>query len=96
VAWRIPFRAAEAFAWAVEDTRKRYGRIDVTWGDGASHPRGNVDAPIGGCTGRLAVSACSATRATHRTASSSRTTGDGWVLAVEFGTTVPRAFSVLA
>ena len=25
--------AATAFAWAVEDTKKRYGRIDVTWGD---------------------------------------------------------------
>ena len=48
-----PARAAEAFAWAVEETAQRYGRWDVTWGDVHRVRRGTVDVPVGGCTGRL-------------------------------------------
>ena len=89
-----PARAAEAFAWAVEDTTKRYGRWDVSWGEVHRVRRGPVDVPVGGCSGRLGC---------FRVLSYGRdpdgklvaNTGDGWVLAVEFGDT-PRAYSVLA
>ena len=89
-----PARAAEAFAWAVEETAQRYGRWDVTWGDVHRVRRGTVDVPVGGCTGRLGC---------FRVLSYGRdpdgklvaNTGDGWVLAVEFSET-PRAYSVLA
>jgi acyl-homoserine-lactone acylase len=89
-------RAAEAFAWAVEDTKKRYSRIDVTWGDVHRIRRGSVDEPIGGCTGRLG---CFRVLGYARDAQDGKfvaNTGDGWVLAVEFGATNPRAYSVLA
>jgi len=91
-----PARAAETFAWAVEDTKKRYGRIDVTWGDVHRIRRGQVDEPIGGCTGRLG---CFRVLGYARDAKDGKfvaNTGDGWVLAVEFGPTNPRAYSVLA
>ena len=46
-------RAAEAFAWAVTETARRYGRWDVTWGDVHRVRRGKVDVPVGGCGGAL-------------------------------------------
>ena len=89
-----PVRAASSFEWAVGETKRRFGSIDVSWGDVHRVRRGQVDVPVGGCgndlgcfrtlgfrqgnDGKLAVSG-----------------GDGWILAVEFGD-VPRAFSVLA
>src|SRR5690606_13194621 len=48
-----PARAAEAFARAVEDTRRRYGSWDVAWGDVHRVRRGDVDVPVGGCSGAL-------------------------------------------
>lgn len=91
-----PPRAAEAFAWAVEDTKKRYGRFDVTWGDVHRIRRGNVDEPIGGCTGRLGCFRVLGYARDPQDGKFVANTGDGWVLAVEFGPTVPRAYSVLA
>ena len=89
-------RAAEAFAWAVEDTKKRYGRIDVTWGDTHRLRRGNVDVPIGGCTGRLGCFRVLGYTRDEKDGKFVANTGDGWVLAIEFGPSVPRAYSVLA
>jgi acyl-homoserine-lactone acylase len=89
-----PARAAEAFAWAVEETARRYGRWDVAWGDVHRVRRGDVDVPVGGCPGRLGCfRVLSYTRDTDGKLVAS--TGDGWVLAVEFGDP-PRAYSVLA
>jgi acyl-homoserine-lactone acylase len=89
-----PARAAEAFAWAVQETTTRYGAWDVAWGDVHRVRRGSVDVPVGGCSGALGC---------FRVLNYARdpdgklvaNSGDGWVLAVEFSDT-PRAYSVLA
>ena len=68
-----PARAAEAFAWAVEETTRRYGRWDVAWGDVHRVRRGDVDVPVGGCSGALGCFRVLELRARRRTASSSPT-----------------------
>jgi acyl-homoserine-lactone acylase len=86
--------AAEAFTTAVDSARTRYGAWDVPWGDVHRVRRGNVDVPVGGCSGALGCFRVLNFRNDpdgKRIASG----GDGWVLAVEF-TTPPRAYSVLA
>jgi acyl-homoserine-lactone acylase len=87
-------RAAEAFQWAVEETARRHGRVDVEWGEVHRVRRGGVDEPVGGCSGQLG---CFRVLQFTRAADGKLVTdgGDGWVLAVEFGPT-PRAYSVLA
>jgi acyl-homoserine-lactone acylase len=89
-----PARAAEAFAWAVEETARRHGRWDVAWGEVHRVRRGAVDGPVGGCSGALG---CFRVLGYARDPDGklAANTGDGWVLAVEFGET-PRAYSVLA
>lgn len=89
-----PARAAEAFAWAVGETQKRYGRLDVAWGAVHRVRRGAVDVPVGGCSGALG---CFRVLNFQRDADGKLAAngGDGWILAVEFGET-PRAYSVLA
>jgi acyl-homoserine-lactone acylase len=89
-----PARAAEAFAWAVEETARRHGRWDVAWGEVHRVRRGAVDVPVGGCSGALG---CFRVLGYARDPDGklAANTGDGWVLAVEFGET-PRAYSVLA
>ena len=89
-----PARAAADFAWAVGETVRRYGRADVAWGEVHRVRRGDVDVPVGGCSGALGcfrVLQFSDAPDGKRVARG----GDGWVLAVEF-TPVPRAYSVLA
>ena len=88
-----PAAAAEAFAWAVTETAQRYGSWSVAWGDVHRVRRGNVDAPVGGCSGALGCF-----RVLNFVESDNRRIangGDGWVLAVEFGD-IPRAYSILA
>jgi acyl-homoserine-lactone acylase len=89
-----PDRAVESFAWAVEETKRRYGSFDVAWGDVHRVRRGKVDVPVGGCSNDLG---CFRILGFTRDADGKLTAtgGDGWVLAVEFGDT-PRAYSVLA
>jgi acyl-homoserine-lactone acylase len=87
-------RAAESFAWAVEEAKRRYGSWEVTWGDVHRVRRGNVDVPVGGCSGQLGCfRVMQFARAPDGKLVASG--GDGWVLAVEFADT-PRAYSVLA
>jgi acyl-homoserine-lactone acylase len=89
-----PERAAEAFAWAVDEVARRHGAWDVAWGDVHRVQRGSVDVPVGGCAGALGCFRV----LTFTTAADNRRIvdgGDGWVLAVEFGDE-PRAYSVLA
>lgn len=89
-----PARAAADFAWAVDEVTRRHGRADVAWGEVHRVRRGEVDVPVGGCTGALGcfrVVQYSDAPDGKRVARG----GDGWVLAVEF-TPVPRAYSVLA
>jgi acyl-homoserine-lactone acylase len=56
--------------------------------------RGDVDVPVGGCTGSMGCFRVLSYRA-DPDGKLRVTSGDGWVIAVEFGK-VPRAYSVLA
>ena len=87
-------KAAEAFAWAVTETARRYGRWDVAWGEVHRVRRGPVDVPVGGCGGALGCFRV-LNFARDPDGKLSANGGDGWVLAVEF-TDVPKAYSVLA
>jgi acyl-homoserine-lactone acylase len=87
-------KAAEAFAWAVMETARRYGRWDVTWGEVHRVRRGSVDVPVGGCGGALGCFRV-LNFARDPDGKLSANGGDGWVLAVEFSD-IPRAYSVLA
>jgi acyl-homoserine-lactone acylase len=86
--------AAEAFTWAVDETKRRFGAFDVAWGDVHRVRRGNVDVPVGGCGNDLGCFRV----LTYRQDPDGKLAAigsDGWILAVEFGDQ-PRAYSVLA
>lgn len=89
-----PARAVEAFAWAITETARRYGAWDVAWGTVHRVRRGDVDAPVGGCSGALG---CFRVLAYGEDPDGKLRAngGDGWVIAVEFGA-VPRAYSILS
>lgn len=91
---RFPDRAVAAFSWAVNETVKRYGRADVAWGDVHRVRVGDVDVPVGGCSGDIG---CFRVLWYKDDPDGKREVvgGDGWILAVEFGDE-PRAYSVLA
>ncbi len=89
-----PARAADAFAWAVQETARRYGSWDVAWGDVHRVRRGSVDVPVGGCSGALGCFRV-LNFARDPDGKLEANGGDGWILAVEFGD-LPRAYSVLA
>jgi acyl-homoserine-lactone acylase len=90
-----PARAVESFAWAVDETPRRHGAWDVAWGEVYRVRRGGVDVPVGGCPGRLGCFRVLGFTRDHDGRYAANT-GDGWVLAVEFGDDEPRAYSVLA
>jgi acyl-homoserine-lactone acylase len=90
-----PARAVEAFSRAVDETTGRYGRVDVPWGEMHRVRRGTVDVPVGGCSGALGCFRVLGFTEDETDGRRVATTGDGWVLAVEFDD-VPRAYSVLA
>ena len=81
-----PARAAEAFAWAVDETALRHGRWDVAWGDVHRVRRGTIDVPVGGCSG---VMGCFRVLGFARDADGKLAAqgGEGWGLAVAFGET---------
>lgn len=91
-----PERAVAAFDWAVREAAERYGAWDLPWGAVHRAKIGDVDLPVGGCSGTLGCFRVlwfvdheeDPRRLQVRG-------GDGWVFAVEFGD-VPRAYSVLA
>ena len=80
---------------AIDTMQARWGTPDVAWGDVHRVRRGAVDVPVGGCSGALG---CFRVLGYERAPDGklAANTGDGWVLAVEFGATGPRAYSVLA
>ena len=87
--------AARAFEAAVVRVQADFGSWDIAWGDAHRVRRGSVDVPVGGCSGGLGCFRVLAfSRDEDRRWVANR--GDGWVLAVEFGDSVPRAYSVLA
>lgn len=84
----------EAFGWAVEEAKRRWGTWDLAWGDVHRVRIGEVDVPVGGCPSRLGCfRVLNFTEAADGKLVADG--GDGWVLAVEFAAT-PRAYSVLA
>ena len=85
--------AVEAFGWAVDETTDRFGSWDVAWGDAHRIRAGDIDLPVGGCTGALGCfRVLGFTEDDDGKYRAVR--GDAWVFAVEFGPT-PRAYSVL-
>lgn len=80
---------------AIDSMQARWGAVDVAWGEVHRVRRGAVDVPVGGCSGALG---CFRVLGYERAPDGklAANTGDGWVLAVEFGPTRPRAYSVLA
>jgi len=87
-------RAVSAFTWAVAETARRHGSIDVAWGDVHRVRVGGFDEPVGGCSGALG---CFRVLNFRNEPDGKRAAvgGDGWVIGVEF-TDVPKAYSVLA
>jgi acyl-homoserine-lactone acylase len=87
-------RAVESFITAVAEVQRRYGKLDVTWGDVHRVRRGPVDVPVGGCGNDLGCFRVLgfAREPDGKLAANS---GDGWILAVEFSDK-PKAVSVLA
>jgi len=90
-----PARAARAFAQAVAETTKQFGDPGIAWGDVHRVRMGKVDVPVGGCSGALGCFRV-LNFATNPDGKRSAIGGDGWVLAIEFGKEIPRAYSVLA
>lgn len=90
-----PARAVESFTQAVAETKRRYGSLDVSWGEVHRVRRGPVDMPVGGCGNDLG---CFRILGFGRAEDGklAANSGDGWILAMEFGKDVPRAYSVLA
>lgn len=87
-------RAVASFVWAVEETKKRHGSFDVTWGEVHRVRRADVDVPVGGCGNDLGCFRIMTFRRDDD-GKLAAVGGDGWVFAVEFGDE-PRAYSVLA
>ncbi len=89
-------RAAEAFEWAIEESKDRYGHWNLPWGEVHRAVIGDLDLPVGGCTGLLGCYRV-IWFTDHRNDEQKLEVrgGDGWVFAVEFGE-IPRAYTILA
>ena len=87
-------RAVDALKWAIPETVRRFGAVDVAWGDVHRVRVGSVDVPVGGCAGALGCFRVLNYR-TDPDGKLAATGGDGWIIIVEFAD-VPRAYSVLA
>jgi acyl-homoserine-lactone acylase len=89
-----PVRAVDALTWAIPETLRRFGAVDVAWGEVHRVRVGSVDVPVGGCAGALGCFRVLNYRA-DTDGKLAAAGGDGWIIIVEFGD-VPRAYSVLA
>ncbi len=86
-------RAVDAFRWAVEEGKTRFGAWDVAWGEVHRIRAGSLDLPVGGCSNQMGCFRVLGFRE-DEDGKYRAWTGDSWVLAVEFGA-IPRAYSVL-
>jgi acyl-homoserine-lactone acylase len=89
-----PGDAVAALRAALEEMRSDGVSLDARWGDVHRVIRGDVDEPVAGCEGVFGCFRTLSFGVTEDGRFAARS-GDGWVLAVEFGD-VPRAYSVLA
>jgi acyl-homoserine-lactone acylase len=90
-----PSKAAAAFTRALAETTRLYKDPFIAWGEVHRVRLGNVDVPVGGCGGALGCFRV-LNFATQPDGKRAVTGGDGWILAVEFGKDIPRAYTVLA
>ena len=88
-----PEQAIAALALAADSVTKRFGRLDVAWGEVHRIRIGSQDIPVGGCRGDLG---CFRVLWYADEPDGKRRVqgGDGWILAVEFDS-IPKAYSVL-
>jgi acyl-homoserine-lactone acylase len=79
----------------VEETKQLFGSLDVAWGEVHRMRLGELDLPIGGCSGFFG---CFRVLWFDDGEDGKQVVagGDGWVIAVEFGRDGPRAYSILA
>lgn len=89
-----PREGVRAFETVVAEALARFDRLDVAWGDVHRVTHGDIDVPVGGCSGALGCFRVLGFAQVEDGNWEVRR-GDGWVLAIEFGE-VPRAYSVLA
>ena len=89
-----PGTAAALIRTAADSVRRRFGRLDVSWGEAHRVRIGTRDLPVGGCRGDLGCFRVLWYR-DEPDGKLAAAGGDAWVLAVEFGD-APRAYSVLA
>ena len=89
-----PARAVRALGAAAALVQRRWGRLDVAWGEVHRVRLAGRDLPVGGCSGDLG---CFRVLQFQEDSDGKLVArgGDGWILAVEFDQ-VPRALSVLA
>lgn len=85
--------AVEAFRTALAETRREFGRLDVSWGEVHRIRQGEVDLPVSGGSGRLG---CFRVAGFDRAADGKLlvTGGDSWVFTVEFAES-PRAYTIV-
>jgi acyl-homoserine-lactone acylase len=86
-------RAVTALRTAITEVRRRYGRLEVPWGEVHRVRIAGKDLPVGGCGGDLGCFRV-LQFAEQPDGKLAVRGGDGWILAVEFGDQ-PRALSVL-
>lgn len=88
-----PARAVAAFEEALKETTEKFGSWDVAWGDVHRVRTGEVDLPVGGCSGRLGCFRVLGFREDSDGKLVVRG-GDSWIFAVEFGE-IPKAYTVV-
>ena len=92
---RIPRARRDAFASAVAEDDEAVRRRRASHGATCIACVGKVDVPVGGCSGALGCFRV-LNFADDPDGKRAAIGGDGWILAIEFGKDLPRAYSVLA